>query len=129
VYIVSDTHSFFFPSKFQADVKESNARFIRWSDNSLSLLVGNELFDVQVLPMLNDHQYLVAAHSKDGIFATQSRLEAAMNFRPHSLSSRTHRKLTAAIADKHRKSNRTKIINVTQDPEKAKLQAEKVMLS
>lgn len=29
------------------ELRESNARFVRWSDGSLQLLVGNEVLDVQ----------------------------------------------------------------------------------
>lgn len=32
-------------------VKESNARFIKWSDGSLSLHLGSEIFDVYKQPL------------------------------------------------------------------------------
>lgn len=43
-------------------VKESNARFIRWSDGSMSLHLGSEIFDVykqplQVCPHILDYYF------------------------------------------------------------------------
>lgn len=35
--------------------KESNARFVRWSDGSLQLMVGNEVYDVVQQEISQDH--------------------------------------------------------------------------
>lgn len=35
--------------------KESNARFIRWSDGSMSLHLGSEIFDVYKQPLQVSH--------------------------------------------------------------------------
>lgn len=39
-------------------IKESNARFVRWSDGSLSLHLGNEIFDVYRQPLHGDHNHM-----------------------------------------------------------------------
>lgn len=40
-------------------IKESNARFVRWSDGSLSLHLGSEIFDVYKQPLqVGQNQYL-----------------------------------------------------------------------
>ncbi len=39
-------------------VKESNARMVRWSDGSLSLHLGNEIFDVYKQYMQGDYNHL-----------------------------------------------------------------------
>jgi len=38
-------------------MRESNARMIKWSDGSLSLQVGSEIFDVSSMP-IKDHSHL-----------------------------------------------------------------------
>ena len=45
------------------DVKESNARFVRWSDGSLQLLLGNEVLDVQQQDISQSSLYLFAVRS------------------------------------------------------------------
>ncbi|KAJ3089620.1 Paf1 complex component [Quaeritorhiza haematococci] len=105
--------------------KESNARLIRWSDNSFSLLLGEELFEVSVNQMEEAHQYLVVQHKEEGFLQTQARFNRMMTFRPHSTNSITHKKLTMAIANKHRKFGRTKLFATTVDPEKLIMDIEK----
>jgi len=38
--------------------KESNARIVRWSDGSMSLHLGNEIFDVHKQPLAGDHNHM-----------------------------------------------------------------------
>ncbi|ROJ25300.1 RNA polymerase-associated protein LEO1 [Anabarilius grahami] len=40
------------------EVKESNARIVKWSDGSMSLHLGNEVFDVYKAPLQGDHNHL-----------------------------------------------------------------------
>ena len=51
-----------------------------------------------------------------------------MTFRPHTTHSLTHKKLTMAIANKHKKVQRTKMFTLDVDPEKLKQDAEKVCI-
>jgi RNA polymerase-associated protein LEO1 len=39
-------------------IKQSNARIVKWSDGSLSLHLGNEIFDVYKTAMQGDHNHL-----------------------------------------------------------------------
>ena len=43
-------------------VKQSNARFVRWSDGSLQLFLGEHVLDVTELDIANDHHYLFVRH-------------------------------------------------------------------
>ncbi len=106
--------------------KESNARIIRWSDDSYSLLLGEELFDISRKDIASDHTYLLANHAGEGLLQTQTQFTSSMTFKPHSMHSATHRKLTQAISSKHKKVTRTKMISSLTDPEQLKLAAEKV---
>lgn len=110
----------------QVPRKESNARLVRWSDGSLSLLLGEEMFDVVLSKQEQEYQYLVATHVEEGLFQTQTRFKEHMTFRPTGLNSAVHKKLTASIAAKHKKEAKTQLTEVDIDPEKAKELAEKV---
>ena len=41
---------------------ESNARFVRWSDGSRQLLLGDEVLDVAEQDVAGDHHYLFVRH-------------------------------------------------------------------
>lgn len=99
------------------EVKESNARVVRWSDGSYSLHLGSEIFDIHKLGMLsgeNNHLFVrqgVGLHGQ-AVFRTK------LSFRPHSTDSFTHRKITLSLADKSQKANKVRIINdLRTDPE------------
>ncbi|KAI9351767.1 Leo1-like protein-domain-containing protein [Zopfochytrium polystomum] len=105
--------------------KDSNARLIRWSDNSFSLLVGDEMFDCPLKSLQSDHQYLVALHENEALMETQARFNYLMMFAPSSTKSLTHQRLKAAMHSRSQMRNKTKLFAKTQDPEHLKKQAEK----
>lgn len=43
---------------------ESNARFVRWSDGSIQLLIGNEVLDISVQEAQHDHTPFFLRHRK-----------------------------------------------------------------
>lgn len=43
---------------------QSNARFVRWSDDSLQLLIGNEVLDISVQNAQHDQSHLFLRHGK-----------------------------------------------------------------
>lgn len=65
---------------------ESNARFVRWSDGSLQLLLGDEVLDTTEQDMSMDHHYLFVRH------------QGLIQVRPHTLAllHRTCRRLLGA---------------------------------
>ncbi|ORX42030.1 Leo1-domain-containing protein [Piromyces finnis] len=95
-------------NNYLPDQKESNARFIKWSDGSLSLLLGDEMFEVN-LNEIDSHQYIIVHHSKQGVLQTQAQLKNSMAFQPYGIKSLTHKKLTASIAEKHQRAVKTKM--------------------
>ncbi|KAF9373109.1 Paf1 complex component, partial [Mortierella sp. AD011] len=100
--------------------KESNARFVRWSDGSLSLVLGDEMFQVNAQTLHNQHQFLVVHHPSELMLQTQQAFTDTLTFQPQSTQSLTHRKLTAAIAGKHVKSVKTVMVATLSDPKAAK---------
>ncbi|KAL8216036.1 hypothetical protein R6Q57_022873 [Mikania cordata] len=103
---------------------ESNARFIRWSDGSLQLQIGNEVLDISVQDAQHDQAHLFLRHEK-GILQSQGRVLKKMRFMPSSLTSNSHRLLTALVDSRHKKVFRVKKTVTDIDPEKEKEQKEK----
>ncbi|CAL8103431.1 unnamed protein product [Calicophoron daubneyi] len=95
---------------------ESNARIVRWSDGSLSLHLGDEIFDIHKVDIHSDYNYLFIREGSG--LQGQSSLRTKLTFRPHSTDSFTHRKITLSLADKTNKSQKVKILPVAgADPE------------
>ncbi|KAI7729052.1 hypothetical protein M8C21_004319 [Ambrosia artemisiifolia] len=99
---------------------ESNARFVRWSDGSLQLQIGNEVLDISVQDAQHDQAHLFLRHEK-----SQGRVLKKMRFMPSSLTSNSHRLLTALVDSRHKKVYRVKKTVTDIDPEREKEQKEK----
>lgn len=89
-------------------IRESNARMVRWSDGSLSLHLGREIFDVHTMDISADHNHLFVREGS-GLQA-QAVFGSKLAFRPHSTDSFTHRKLTLSLADKTHKAAKVKLL-------------------
>ncbi|KAM7480086.1 hypothetical protein LguiA_028299 [Lonicera macranthoides] len=103
---------------------ESNTRFVRWSDGSLQLLIGNEVLDISVQDAQHDQAHLFLRHGK-GILQSQGRLLGKMRFMPSSLTSNSHRLLTALVDSRHKKVYKVKNCVTDIDPEREKEQKER----
>nr|CAG4651260.1 EOG090X0BPX [Simocephalus serrulatus]SVE94450.1 EOG090X0BPX [Simocephalus serrulatus] len=96
--------------------KESNARMVKWSDGSLSLHLGSEIFDVYRQPLQGDHNHLFIRQGTG--LQGQAVFRTKLTFRPHSTDSFTHRKMTKSLAERSTKTSAIKIIGtVGADPE------------
>lgn len=82
-------------------VKQSNAHFVEWDDGSLSLKVGNEMFDLKQLPV--DDLFLTRSHDNYEILQNDSIIAKLGNLVPSSTFTDTHRKLTQAVKGIQRK--------------------------
>ncbi|KAG9303645.1 hypothetical protein G9A89_018542 [Geosiphon pyriformis] len=109
--------------------KQSNSCFVRWSDGSVSLLLGEEIFDITFTSVADGHEYLMCNHDitkEDSSMEIQSKLTDKMSFRPFSTTGKTHRKVRESIASRHIKQVRTKLVETDQDPELLKREMEKL---
>lgn len=98
-------------------VRESNSRFVRWSDGSLQLMVGDEVLDVTETDV--DNHYIYLRHN--GFIQAQAHLAKRMAFRPSSITSAAHRRLKQAVRKQHTgKGRMTKITTTIADPVKEK---------
>ncbi|CAN0876912.1 Protein LEO1 homolog [Linum grandiflorum] len=103
---------------------ESNARFIRWSDGSLQLQLGNEVLDISVQDAQHEQSHLFLRHNKS-LLQSQGRILRKMKFMPSSLSSNSHRLLTALVDSRHRKVYKVKNCITDIDPEREKEEKER----
>eukprot|EP00884_Botryococcus_braunii_P003478 jgi/Botrbrau1/13130/Bobra.0187s0085.1 len=103
--------------------KQSNARFVRWSDGSLQLLLGDEVMDVAQHDMSADNSFLFVRHSQ--FIQGQGALLQKIAFRPSSLNSKFHKRLTAKIDVRYTKTTKVKATATVADPVKEKLAREK----
>lgn len=103
---------------------ESNARYVRWSDDSLQLLIGNEVLDISVQNAQHDQSHLFLRHGK-GFLQSQGRILRKMRFMPSSLTSNSHRLLTALVDSRHKKVYKVKNCITAIDPEREKEEKEK----
>ncbi|KAF7309645.1 hypothetical protein MIND_00335600 [Mycena indigotica] len=125
------------------DVKQSNSRVIRWSDGSLSLRLGKELFDIN---KSNDASggtnasgssstpaktsqgltYIVAQHKRSQVLQSEAVVTGYMTLRPTGMQSETHRMLVRAVGQKHNKVARLRMApDPTMDPEREKVELAK----
>ncbi|RCN49975.1 Leo1-like protein [Ancylostoma caninum] len=103
-------------------VKESNTKIVRWSDGSMSMLIGKEVFDVESVPIHGNMQHLFVRQGT-GLVA-QKIFDRKLIFRPHSTDSETHRKVTMNMAERTRKSGQVRMVaEVGLNPEQARREA------
>lgn len=125
---------------------------IRWSDGTLSLRLGKELFDInQSLdnsasvprqftgsqssqPLASQSQteaptrsqgltYLVAQHKRSQVLQSEAVITGYMTLRPTGMQSETHRMLVRAVGQKHNKVARLRMApDPTMDPEREKME-------
>lgn len=97
-------------------IKESNSRMVKWSDGSMSLHLGNEIFDVYKQPLQGDHNHLFIRQGTG--LQGQAVFRTKLTFRPHSTESFTHKKMTKTLADRSQKTSGIKILTqVGYDPD------------
>ncbi|KIL00749.1 hypothetical protein PAXRUDRAFT_821332 [Paxillus rubicundulus Ve08.2h10] len=134
--------------EFGQDKRQSNSRIIRWSDGTMSLLLGKELFDInqtidtsggimrqsiggsqtpaasQQPPSNVKSQgltYLVAQHKRSEVLQAEAVITGYMTLRPTGMQSETHRMLVRAVGQKHSKIARLRMApDPTMDPEREK---------
>uniref|UniRef100_A0A914L3T1 RNA polymerase-associated protein LEO1 n=1 Tax=Meloidogyne incognita TaxID=6306 RepID=A0A914L3T1_MELIC len=94
--------------------RESNAKIVRWSDGSMSLYLGNEIFEVDKQKIMDfNHLYIRqgAALQAQAVFGEK------LVFRPHSTETLTHRKMTMNMAEKTSKAQKVRMLaNVGDNP-------------
>lgn len=96
---------------------QSNARVVEWSDGSLSLYLGSEIFDVNEKSIGECSHLFTRQGIRQGLLG-QAIFNTKLSIRPNSTESFTHRKLTLSLADRSQKTQKIRMLNNPgQDPE------------
>ena len=96
---------------------ESNTRIVEWSDGTMSLYLGSEIFDISEKSMGETSHLFVRMGLRQGLQA-QAVFNSKLSIRPNSTESFTHRKLTLSLADRSRKTQKIRMLKQPgQDPE------------
>ena len=96
---------------------ESNARIVEWSDGTMSLYLGSEIFDIDEKPIGETSHLYVRMGLRQGL-QCQAIFDSKLSIRPNSTESATHRKLTLSLADRSQKTQKVRMLNNPgQDPE------------
>jgi RNA polymerase-associated protein LEO1 len=120
--------------------RQSNSRIIRWSDGTLSLRLGKELFDINQsidtsggksfgasqpahVGKSQGLTYIVAQHKRSQVLQAEALVTGYMTLRPTGMQSETHRMLVRAVGQKHNKVARLRMApDPTMDPEREKME-------
>eukprot|EP00892_Ulva_mutabilis_P001736 jgi/Ulvmu1/11563/UM079_0006.1 len=91
---------------------ESNSRIVRWSDGSLSLMIGRECIDLSEEPV-EGQRMLLGLHHSD--LQGQQLLKSRLLLRPPAHDSDLHRNMTHSLALARQASTKVKANPVLQD--------------
>ncbi|KAJ7746865.1 RNA polymerase II-associated protein [Mycena maculata] len=127
------------------DRRQSNSRIIRWSDGTLSLRLGKELFDInqsidtsggksfgasqsaQSAGKSQGLTYIVAQHKRSQVLQSEALVTGYMSLQPTGMQSETHRMLVRAVGQKHNKVARLRMApDPTMDPEREQMELMKL---
>ncbi|KAL7420170.1 Paf1 complex component [Cryptotrichosporon argae] len=106
-------------------VRQSNARMLRWSDGSVSMQLGADLFDVapshgatlartgaaDAAPSRGTTFVGAQVPTGTGLFAVEAAVTGALSLVPTSMDSKTHLELVRHVEQRHVKHSRMKMLD------------------
>ncbi|XP_052043764.1 RNA polymerase-associated protein LEO1-like [Apodemus sylvaticus] len=95
--------------------KESNTRIVKWSDGSMSLHLGEEVFDIYKAPLQDNLNHLFIR--EDTGLRGQAIFKSKLNFRPHFTDSATYKKMTLSFGNRSSKTQIRLLPMAGRDPE------------
>lgn len=119
--------------------RRSNAKMLRWSDGSVSLLLGSDLFDVapsqgaslarpgdptpkNEAPTTSSSKalttFIAVPAITEMVLATEAPIAGQLSLLPTSMTSKTHMELVKHVGQKNVKHSRMKMLDQTHDPDK-----------
>lgn len=78
------------------DVRESNARYIQWEDGSESIMLGDEILNIDRKDHSRAHTYLYAV--RYDVIEGQAHLNQRATVAPASLNSKLHKRLKMTVS-------------------------------
>ncbi|XP_029417794.1 RNA polymerase-associated protein LEO1-like [Nannospalax galili] len=96
-------------------IKESNARIVKWSDGSMSLHLGSEVFDVYQAPLQDNYNQLFI--KEDTGLRGQAIFKSRLTFRPHPTDSAAYKKMALSLGNTNSKTQIRILPMAGHDPE------------
>ena len=112
-----------------APLRESNARLVKFTDGSMQLVVGDAVFDADLLPASNTYTYVQVKTVPDddlsspapACFDCTGSVTSRMGLKPSSLTSAVHRRMVSFMASQTVRLNATKVrMDRHYNPERTK---------
>ena len=112
---------------------ESNTRLVEWEDGTMSLAVGDELFEVVAQNISGEHNYIFQKHTGVGCMEVLRGLDRKLLIRPYITDTGDHRRFLAINPAKidtttgeklasGREPARVRMAQISTDPEAEKTQ-------
>ncbi|WRT63878.1 uncharacterized protein IL334_000804 [Kwoniella shivajii] len=123
-------------------MRQSNARMLRWSDGSVSLQLGSDLFDVapshgatlarpqdpkppipagksteEIINTVSSTTFLAVTAPNETVLVTERSIAGQLSLLPTSMDSKTHLELVKHVGQQHVKHSRMKMLEETADEE------------
>ncbi|XP_038938441.1 RNA polymerase-associated protein LEO1-like [Rattus norvegicus] len=95
--------------------KESNTRIVKWSDGSMSLHLGKEVFDIYKAPLQDNLNQLFIR--EDTGLRGQAIFKSKLTFRPHCTDGATYKKMTLSFGTRSSKTQIRILPMAGRDPE------------
>ncbi|KAF8066373.1 hypothetical protein HT031_002697 [Scenedesmus sp. PABB004] len=106
-----------------APARESNARYVRWSDGSEGILLGDEVLDVTRQAAARAHSYLFAV--RYDTIEGQAHLDQRVTVTPASLDSKLHKRLKMTVTQAAHRADKVRMHYASKNPELEKAEKEK----
>ncbi|EDQ90856.1 uncharacterized protein MONBRDRAFT_6772 [Monosiga brevicollis MX1] len=102
---------------------ESNARFVQWDDGSVSLVLGDQIYDC-TRTALTDNNMQLYEIDRRGVMARHVFRER-VGFKPAGLRNAAHAQLAREVSKRTHQAQATKLLSVQVDHDAAKAEAMK----
>ncbi|WIA21380.1 hypothetical protein OEZ85_000598 [Tetradesmus obliquus] len=103
--------------------RESNARYVKWSDGSESIVLGDEVLNVTRQQHAKSHSYLYAV--RYDVIEGQAHLNTRMTVAPANINSKLHKRLKMTVAHASRRVDKVRLHYAAKNPELEKIEIEK----
>lgn len=102
----------------------SNANLVQWSDDSYSIVIGTEIYDLNIHPTGKDeHIHVFTQHQSASLMEDVGTISQKIFLRPVGTSSTMTNRVTRTQAE-----SKVKMAFMPQDPEAARVELEKVSI-
>ncbi|EPZ35428.1 Leo1-like protein domain-containing protein [Rozella allomycis CSF55] len=113
--------------RYNEDEIEGNSRIVKWSDGSMSLVIGQEIYDIQVSDVpSNQNIHLMNYHVNEATLEGYKKVEKRMMVSSNTNDKGSHDRITQVLSKHLTRESKIKSFESREDPEILKAQLERV---